>query len=125
MQSDIDISLKQQSMPWWYSARQKSVSKTSPGLAEQFASVPLPSSSGVVSDLCIRMTTPSQLELVRKEIEDVKAEIQETKEALAAARRDADVDFLRKQLEQLNKKENILLEEKNILLQGQASGQHC
>jgi len=31
-----DISLKQQSMPWWYSARQKSVSKTSPGLAEQF-----------------------------------------------------------------------------------------
>ncbi len=70
------------------------------------------------------MTTPSQLETVRKEIDNVKAQILETKGALAAARRDADVDILRKQLEQLNQKENILREEKNILLQGQASGQH-
>jgi len=64
------------------------------------------------------MTSPSQLETVQKEIDDVKAEILETKEALAAAQRDADVHFLRKQLEQLREKENILL-------QGQASGEHC
>jgi len=71
------------------------------------------------------MTSPSQLETVQKEIDDVKAEILETKEALAAAQRDADVLFLRKQLEQLRKEKEQLREEENILLQGQASGEHC
>jgi len=78
------------------------------------------------------MTSASQLETVEKEIDDVKAEILETKDALAAAQHDADVHFLRKQLEQLRKKEEQLRkkeeqlrEKENILLQGQASGEHC
>ena len=71
------------------------------------------------------MTSASQLETVEKEIDDVKAEILETKDALAAAQHDADVHFLRKQLEQLRKEKEQLREKENILLQGQASGEHC
>jgi len=71
------------------------------------------------------MTSPSQLGTVQKEIDDVKAEILETKDALAAAQHDADVHFLRKQLEQLRKEKEQLREKENILLQGQASGEHC
>lgn len=78
----------------------------------------------VESDLCIRMTSLSQLETVQKEIDDVKAEILETKEALATAQHDSDIKFLRQQLHQLRKKEEQLREER-ILLQGQASGEHC
>ncbi len=78
------------------------------------------------------MTSPSQLETVQKEIDDVKAEILETMEALAAAQCDADVHFLRKKEEQLRKEKEQLRKEKEqlrekeiILLQGQASGEHC
>ena len=71
------------------------------------------------------MTTPNQLETDREEIDIVKAEIRDTKEALAAARRDADIDFLRQQLHQLRKEGEQLRDKEIILLQGQASGQHC
>ncbi len=71
------------------------------------------------------MTSPSQLETVQKEIDDVKAEILGTMEAHAAAQCDADVHFLRKKGEQLRKKEEQLREKEIILLQGQASGEHC
>ncbi len=71
------------------------------------------------------MTSPSQLETVQKDIDDVKAEILGTMEALAAAQCDADVHFLRKKGEQLRKKEEQLREKEIILLQGQASGEHC
>ncbi len=72
----------------------------------------------------MRMTSPSQLETVRKEIEDVKANIQEKEKALAAARRErelSDVDFLRERIIRLDERENYLYK---MLLQGQASGQH-
>ena len=57
------------------------------------------------------MRTPSQLETVRKRIDDVEAEILNTREALADAHDAADIDFPRKQLEQLYKK-GIVLQEK-------------
>ena len=59
-------------------------------------------------DICIRMTALSQLETIRNEIDDLKAEILNTKEALANAQDAADVDFLRKQLERLHKEKIIL-----------------
>ena len=71
------------------------------------------------------MTTPSQLQTVRREIADIKAEILETKKALAAAQAPADVAFLRQQLGDLNKEKIVLNERQNILLQGQKSGEHC
>ena len=78
------------------------------------------------------MTTSSQLGTLRgkiggleAEILDTKAEILDTKKALAAAQAPADVTYLRQQLDNLRKKEIVLREEKNILLQGQASGEHC
>ncbi len=76
-------------------------------------------------DICIKMTTPSQLETVRKKIDDLEAEILNTKEALAVAQRTTEIEFLRKRLEQLDRKEIVLREKENILLQGQASGEHC
>ena len=70
------------------------------------------------------MTTPSQLGTLQTEIDDLKAEILSTKEALAAAQTTPEIEFLRKQLEQLNNTRNLLQEEKNILLRGQTSGEH-
>ena len=71
------------------------------------------------------MTTPSQLGTLRTEIDDRKAEILSTKEALAASQTTPEIEFLRKQLEQLNTTRNLLQEKENILLRGQASGEHC
>ena len=76
-------------------------------------------------DICIKMTTPSQLGTLCGKIDRLEAEILDTEKALSAAREPADIAFLRKQLEQLNNKRNLLQEEKNIFLQGQASGEHC
>ncbi len=67
------------------------------------------------------MTSHNQLQADQQEIDSVKAEIQQTKQDLAKAKADNDskeVDFLRKRLEQLDKKENILL-------RAQAPGRHC
>lgn len=75
-------------------------------------------------DICISMTTPRQLDIVRREIADIKAEMLKTKEALAATQKTRDVDALRKQLEDLRKEKIILREQETILLQGQASGEH-
>ena len=71
------------------------------------------------------MTTPSQLGTLRGKIDALEAKILKIEEALAAAQAPADVAFLRKQLEQLNNTRNLLQEENNILLRGQASGEHC
>ncbi len=68
----------------------------------------------------------SQSAAVQKELDDVKAEILETKEALDAAQRAGDaaeVDYLRKRVESLDKDRNMLREQQTVLLQGQASGQ--
>ena len=70
------------------------------------------------------MTTPSELGTLRTEIDELKAKILKTEEALAAAQ-SPDIEFLRKQLEQLNNTRNLLQEEENILLRGQASGEYC
>ena len=64
--------------------------------------------------MCLRMTHPSQLEIVRSEIADIKAEILNTREALAAAQGITDIDFLRKQLEQLNNTRNLLLQKEHF-----------
>ena len=58
--------------------------------------------------ICITMKTPSQLEIVRREIADIKAEMLKTNKALAATQNRTDVDFLRKRLEHLDRKEIIL-----------------
>ena len=71
------------------------------------------------------MTTPSQLGTLRGKIDELEAKILKIEEALAAAQAPADVAFLRKQLEQLNNTRNLLQENVNILLRGQASGEHC
>ena len=71
------------------------------------------------------MTTSSQLGTLQTEIDDLKAEILSIKEALAAAQTTPEMGFLRKQLEQLNNTRNLLQEKENILLRGQASGEHC
>ena len=71
------------------------------------------------------MTTLSQLETVREKIDGLEAEILNTKEALAAAQRTTEIEFLREQLLQLNNKQNLLQEEKNISLKSQVSGEHC
>ena len=63
------------------------------------------------------MTTPSQLETLRRKIDEVE-------QALAAAQAPADIAFLRQRLDNLDKKEILLLEQQNRL-QGQASGEHC
>lgn len=70
------------------------------------------------------MTTPSQLGTLRGKIDELEAKILKIEEALAAAQA-PDVAFLRKQLEQLNNTRNLLQEKENILLRGQASGEHC
>ena len=63
------------------------------------------------------MTTPSQLETLRRKIDEVE-------QALAAAQARADIAFLRQRLDNLDKKEILLLEQQNRL-QGQASDEHC
>lgn len=70
------------------------------------------------------MTTPSQLGTLRGEIDDIKAKILKTEEALAAAEALADISFWRKRLGDLDKEKIILREQETILLQGQASGEH-
>ncbi|KAL3161847.1 hypothetical protein ABBQ38_008937 [Trebouxia sp. C0009 RCD-2024] len=67
------------------------------------------------------MTTPSQLGTLRGEIDDIKAKILKTEEALAAAEALADISFWRKRLGDLDKEKIILREQETILLQGQAS----
>ena len=71
------------------------------------------------------MTTPSQLGTLRRKIDGLEAELLETKKALAAARAQepADIAFLRQQLGDLNKEKIVRLQQENILLQGQASGE--
>ena len=76
-------------------------------------------------DICIKMTTPSQLGKLRGKKDELEAEILDTKKALAAARAPADTIFLRQQLGDLNKENIILRGQETILLQGQASGEHC
>ena len=71
------------------------------------------------------MTTLSQLETVRREIADIKAVMLTTQNVLAATQNKTDVDFLHKKLERLHKEKIICREQETILLQGQASGQHC
>ncbi len=74
------------------------------------------------------MPSHSQVQAVQQEIDSVKAEIQDTKQELAAAEQAGDgakVDFLRNRLQLLDMKENNLREEKNILLKAQATGQPC
>ncbi len=71
------------------------------------------------------MTSHNQLQAVQQEIGSVIEKTVDAEKALAAAEQagdGAEVDFLRERLEQLDKKENNLREEKNILLRGQASG---
>ena len=68
------------------------------------------------------MTTPSQLETVRGETAEIKVEIVQNEEALAAAREPADKAFLHQWLRDLDKKEIILLEHQNRL-QGQLPGE--
>ena len=58
-------------------------------------------------------------------MDNLETEILNTKDALADAHRAADIAFLRKRLEQLDRKEIALLEQETFLLQGQASGEHC
>ena len=74
--------------------------------------------------MCIKLTTPSQLGTLHGKIDELDAEILDTKKALAAAQVPADIAFLRRQLGDLNK-EKIILREENILLRGQASGEQC
>lgn len=77
------------------------------------------------------MTTPTPLDTVGKEIEEMKAQILDTQKALAAASK-TEIDFLRKHLKQLfntrnllQEKKNLLLEKEIIVLRGQATGKHC
>lgn len=64
------------------------------------------------------MSTPNELETVRRKIDDLGAKMLKTEEALAAAQSTTEIDFLRKQL--------LLLQEKeNILLRGIASDERC
>ena len=70
------------------------------------------------------MMTPNQLEIVRREIADMKAKILKTEEALAAAQEPADIAFLRI-LEQLNRQLSSLRERETVLLQAQPSGEQC
>lgn len=65
-------------------------------------------------NICIRMTTPSQLETVRKNRDDLKAGLLYTKEALADAQRSTDIDFWCERLERLDRK-NMFCESKKPL----------
>ena len=69
-----------------------------------------------------------QMQAVQQEIDYVKAQQERNEQDLTIAEQAADearVGFLRKCLEQLNRQLSSLREKENILLQGQASGQHC
>ena len=68
------------------------------------------------------MTIPSQLETLRGEIDEIKAEILDTKKALAAAQEPADIALLRQRLLDLGEQNNLRLEQQNRLLR-QASGE--
>ena len=76
-------------------------------------------------DICIKMTTPSQLGTLRGKTDELEAEVLDTKKALAAAQAPADIAFLCQQLGDSNKIQIILREQETNLLQGQASGEHC
>ena len=73
----------------------------------------------------------SQLEAVRQDIRSVKDEIVEVKQELAIAKQagskgvEEEVRFLRGRLEKLDSQLLSLNEKENILLRGQASGNHC
>ena len=71
----------------------------------------------------IKMTSLSHLGTLRREIDELEAEVLDTKKALTAAQAPADTIFWRQQLGHLNKKEIILREQGNILLQAQMSGE--
>ena len=65
------------------------------------------------------MTTPSQLGALRGKIDELEAEILDTKKALAATQSATDIEFLRQQLGDLNKEKIILREQETILLRSQ------
>ncbi len=74
------------------------------------------------------MTSHNQLQAVKQEVEKVCAQIDKAEGELAKAKAETEnkeVDFLRNTLVELHRKENTLLEQKTILLQVQAPGQHC
>ena len=74
------------------------------------------------------MATPSQLQTVQKEIDHVKAQLQDKGTDLAIAQRAGDaaqVDFLRTSVKSLRQEIVVLREKENILLRGQVSGQNC
>ena len=79
------------------------------------------------------MTTPSQLGALRGKIDELEAEILDTKKALAATQSATDIEFLRQQLGDLNKEKIILREQETILLRSQetvllrsqVSGEQC
>ena len=77
------------------------------------------------ADICIKTTTPSQLGALRGKIDEVDAEILDTKKALAATQSATDIEFLRQQLGALNKEKIILREQETILLRSQVSGEQC
>ena len=73
----------------------------------------------------------SQLEAVRQDIHDVKEKIVRIEQNLASAEQagnkgaEEEVRFLRGRLEKLDSQLLSLNEKENILLRGQASGNHC
>jgi len=74
------------------------------------------------------MASQNQVQEVQQQIEAVVGEVSEVKTSLVAAEEAADGDkvrFLRNLLEQLYRKEVVLREEKNKLMDIQSGGQHC
>lgn len=71
------------------------------------------------------MPFPDQLGTLRGELDELQAEVLDTKEALAAAKAPADVAFWRQQLRNLNKKQITLQKQDTIAPRGQPSGEHC
>ncbi len=71
------------------------------------------------------MTTLSQLEIKKKEIADIEAEMLKTQNALAATQSTEDVACLRQWLDRLHQEKIIRCKQETILLQTQVSGKHC
>ena len=71
------------------------------------------------------MTIASPLDTVRESVDNLQAEILNTEEALAAAQRTTQIEFLRERLLQLLEKKLLLLKKETMLLQSQAPGEHC
>lgn len=98
-------------------------------LSRQYlCSYSLPSSSGVVSDKLtsgITMTTRSQLQEVQRKIADITAEMRKVQSALTAIQDTEHIDFLRNKHGRLHKERVAFCQQETILLQGQASGEHC